>query len=139
VALPSDRGTLILYVRSGPPEFAGDFSSVDTSVWRGTLSRIIPVNALGRAPERKEAADENSERVPRQQIQCVQLVLDIAKRYSKQVRVVDVNHRRAIEPPLTPGLVDKPFPILVRPDGQQLVGEAEFTPGRIRKFLRDTG
>jgi hypothetical protein len=74
--------------------------------------------------------------LPREEILCVNLVLEVAEREGRNVTVVDVN--RAAE---HQDLVDRwvrvsdVLPLLVRPDGARLEGSENFVPRTIRHFM----
>lgn len=78
----------------------------------------------------------DSWRLPPQQIQCVNAVVDLARRERRTLTIVDVDRAGARQP-----LVDRwvgsddILPILVRPDGARLEGLENFGPRQLRRFI----
>lgn len=140
--LPGDMGAAapsecVMYVRSQPLDARSEFPILPP--WSPT--RLFGTALAGAAPYRTDAESARSGTppkvgLPRQQSQCLAMVLDLARRARRTVRVVDVSResvpREVVE---DPGGEPRFFPILVRPDGAQLSGEEEFTPSRVKRFL----
>jgi len=82
-------------------------------------------------------SDERPWHLPPAQVQCVDMVLGIARHERRTVTVVDVDRPGAQQT-----LVDRwvgpndVLPLLVRMDGSRLEGIEEFVPQKVRQFLR---
>jgi hypothetical protein len=82
------------------------------------------------------SSDDSPWHLPPQQIQCVNLVLDLAKRAGRRVTLIDVNR-----PAGNQNLVDRwvgsngLVPMLVRSDGARLQGLDDFVPATVRRFI----
>ena len=76
-------------------------------------------------------------RLPPEQIHCVNTVLEMAKREGSTVTVVDVD-RAGDRQHLVDRWVeeDQVIPLLVRADGSKLGGIENFTPRKVRWFIR---
>lgn len=130
-------GSLLIFV-SGiagpPPDRTKDVVTsmwsrvVGAQQWFGAGTSPAPGAASGGAPEWHLDPPE---------IACVDMAEDAARRYERTLEVVNVN-----SPGPKSGLVrqwitdNDVFPVLVRPDGQRLVGLDQFDPARVRRFVR---
>lgn len=140
------RGPFVMYVRSQPREPRPAMELVSTSVMSRLASTLVPPIFWEHPGETEGAASppsvvgmspEEVDRLPEVQLQCVVLVLDAARRIGGSVRLVDISRPRSPdEPPGPRPDAEEFFPILIRPDGARLAGELEFTPGKVRKFLK---
>ncbi len=75
--------------------------------------------------------------LPMQQIQCVNLVFDIARDLGRTMALIDVNRPTGYEDFVRRWVgADPVLPVLVRPDGSRLQGLEEFIPGKVRRFIR---
>ncbi len=74
--------------------------------------------------------------LPRQEIPCVNLVLEMAHREGRIVTLVDAN-RAGEQQDLVHRWVgpDDVLPLLVRPDGGRLEGPENFVPQKVRQFI----
>lgn len=82
------------------------------------------------------SGNEPAWHLPPQQIQCANLVLDIAERLGKTVALVDVNRPSGLEDLVHRWVgANGVVPLLVRRDGARLQGLDEFVPGTIRRFI----
>jgi len=132
----ADPKGVVMYVRSQPPESGPSFEYNSTSITNRLKSMVLPTGLSGGKGDAHEQALPGANELPRQQAFCVRLVLDIAERVDCSVRVVDVSRPSALHEVLvTPPGETEVFPVLVRPDGARLSGEAEFIPGKVRQFL----
>lgn len=74
--------------------------------------------------------------LPPQQIQCANLVLDIAEPLGKTVALVDVNRPSGLDNLVRRWVgANGVVPLLVRRDGARLQGLDEFVPGTVRRFI----
>ncbi len=131
--------TVVMYVAGEP----GLHPNIDSAVpgFTGRLATVfLPFSGL-LMPRGASAAGilaQPGEPLPPIARQCIRLVLDLAKRKQWSVQVVDISQEKAAETQILAWLgPDVHLPVLLRPDGARLVGEEQFTPGRIRKFLAD--
>ena len=119
---------------------------VSTSVASRLAGTMVPAVLWPRpgktdgAPSQPAAvgmSEEEVDRLPEVQLQCVVLVLEAAQRIGRSVRLVDISRPPSPgEPPGPRPDAEEFFPILVGPDGARLAGELEFTPGKVRRFLK---
>jgi hypothetical protein len=132
-----DVGRVVLYVRSEPKEHRRDLPYVETSVFGRMAGFVAPPLLTGRPPSQDALDDPGPNELPPEHQECLVLVEDLARRRRVPLQVIDVTQPAAIgtEPP--EALLNLPFPVLVRADGQYLSGEADFTPSAVRRFLRD--
>ena len=76
-------------------------------------------------------------RLPPEEIHCVNLVLEMANLEASTVLVVDVDragdHQYLVDRWVG---ADQVTPLLVRSDGSVLDGIENFTPGKVRQFIR---
>ena len=121
-----------MYVRSQPPEPGPD--PFDLPHKGAAFARFFLAGSLAfpDTPVKGPPTDE----LPREEAQCLRLVLDLAQRTGRTVEVIDVSRALAPRDVLedgegSPGF----FPVLIRPDGARLAGESDFTPRRVRRFL----
>lgn len=103
----------------------------------GTLSRAQHPRARGATGTDPRALPRAPWEFPMEVRQCLELVVDLARRLNKKVDVVDV-HRPGERGELAarwsdPGIL---YPILVASSGERLEGLGAFTPRRVRAFLR---
>ncbi len=131
--------TLVMYVASEPGLHANIESAVPGFTNR-LATLFVPFSGLTMARGVSAAAilakpGEDLGLVARQ---CIRLVLDVANKKQWSVQVVDLSQQKGAESQIQASFgYDVHLPVLVRPDGARLMGEEEFTPGRIRKFLTD--
>ena len=131
-----DPKGVVMYVRSQPPEPGPSFDYNVTSITSRLKSMVLPTGLSGGKGDAQAPAPPGADELPRQQAFCVRLVLDLARRVGCAVRVVDVSRPTSLHEVLeTPPGESEGFPVLVRPDGDRLSGEEEFTPRRVRRFL----
>jgi len=148
--LPSGN-ELILFV-SGEPDTGvgslhdGKTTIVDRLVGMGMpYGGHVPVSrstnppgnvppTLGETPS--PPSDDRPWRLPPDQVQCVDMVLRIARRERRTVTVVDVN-RAGAQQDLVHRWVgpNDVLPLLARMDGSRLEGIEEFVPQKVRKFI----
>jgi hypothetical protein len=113
-----------------PGRFAGMF--IPSQWWIGGRSKYSAPEVIEPA-----SADGLPWHLPRQEVMCVNMVLEVARRNGRNVTVVDVNRAAEYQP-----LVDRwvtpadVLPLLVRPDGARLEGLENFVPQTLRRFLR---
>lgn len=95
------------------------------------------VQGGARKPPTASSGDQQPWRIPPDQMTCLNLVHEVAQRYHREVLLVDVN-RAGDEQPLVDQYVgpNDALPLLVRSDGARLDGEENFTPAKVRQFLR---
>jgi hypothetical protein len=135
---------LILFVAGEPDSGADPLRDIQSGFSRLLLgsgqlfSQMAPSRPVpdGRLPAPPDGA--TALRLPADQVQLLNEVIDVAGREGRKVRVVDVNQipseRQLIDRWVGPNDV---FPLLVRPDGARLVGDREFLPSsKLRKFVR---
>lgn len=144
MALP-DRYDLLLFVGGEPDSGAGSLESsgasflgrlggsfVPATMYLGTHEKAGPT---GETPP-PSRAHRQAWHLPPDQVDCVNMVLDLAERARRKVTVVDVNRSSGQEE-----LVDRwvrsedLLPILVRPDGLRLMGLEQFAPRTVRQFM----
>ncbi len=144
------EGDLLLFVAGEPDSGVGSLQNGKTNVFDRVIDAALPFGGHipvsrsssppGAVPPLGEAdpsmTDDRPWHLPPQQLRCVDLVLQLARRQRKRVTVVDVNRAGAQQP-----LVDRwvgandVLPLLVRPDGARLGGVEQFVPQRVRRFL----
>jgi len=123
-------GTFLLFVSGVPFEDAGLGPGyiLTAPVGRGPLG----VDRWGG----HEPADGQPGQLFGESARAGRMVLDLAKRHGLSVKVIDVNHpgedEALFERYARP---DDDLPILVRPDGARLAGDAAFVPGTVERFL----
>jgi hypothetical protein len=100
------------------------------------VGMFLPIGLVAPDPDPAPAPGRTLQ-LPYGEAQCVRLVMDLARRTRRGVRVVDVSQPApaGAPGPLPPGR-DEFYPILVAPGGDRLAGEPDFTPGRVRRFLK---
>lgn len=71
-----------------------------------------------------------------EEAQSLKLVLELASRFGYEVEVIDTagSVEEVASVPKKILEADR-YPVLVRPDGPQLVGAEWFTPGHLKRFL----
>lgn len=75
--------------------------------------------------------------LPMPQVQCVNLVLDIAQDLGRTVALIDVNHPTGYEEQVRRWIASEPvLPVLVRRDGRHIEGTDQFVPRKVRRFIR---
>ncbi|MFZ0829757.1 MAG: hypothetical protein WCB18_09785 [Thermoplasmata archaeon] len=142
-ATDTGEADLLLFVAGEPDPGGGSGLNVETSVVRRLAGAIIGVRWLGPRVDSQSTGDaqpppldDRPWHLPSQQIQCVNLVSEIAHSLAKRVALVDVN-RPAGRAPLIDYWVgsDSVLPLLVRLDGTRLEGIEQFTPKALRRFI----
>ncbi|MGC2289654.1 MAG: hypothetical protein WA688_07350 [Thermoplasmata archaeon] len=139
------RTDFLLFVAGEPDSGIGSTRDTETSIVRRMAGTVVGGWWLGPdGGSSRPAADTqvppNDGRpwhLPPQQIQCVNLVYEIADDLGRSVAVVDAN-RTAGRQDLVDRWVgaDGLLPLLVRRDGARLQGIEEFVPARVRRFIR---
>lgn len=137
MSAPQPRRTVTLFVRAEPGSSGPRWDSVGSTGLR-MASMVVPgIGLRARRPDPSAPTREDGMEIPYGQAQCVRLVRDLAERAGYVVEVVDVT-----APGVSLGEVERRvgtggvYPILVRPDGSWIEGEENFTPSRVRKFLK---
>lgn len=143
MAPPSPR-ELLLFVSGEPGPGPDPGRDVVSSMPRRLLGTVIPtawfhpgIAGGGTPPSLAPEDDWSTWHLSREATACVDMVLDVAEKEGRTVSIINANDprehadlvRRWIGP-------EDLFPILVRPDGRRLVGEDEFSPGKIQRFVR---
>jgi hypothetical protein len=136
---------LILFVAGEPGVPDDSMRDVNTSLV-GRLGGSVISGWLSRAtrpaPPPAEGAPLPSEEsqpwhLPSDQIQCANLVFDIAKDAGRNVLLVDVNRPLGRQDLVNRWVgSDGVVPMLVRPGGGRLQGFNQFVPGTVRRFIR---
>jgi hypothetical protein len=139
-------GTPVYLFVSGEPDSGPDpLQNVETSVFRrasGVMLGGLLVGSPSHPPTPKATpgeavTDQTPWHLPPPEAQCVAVVVAIAAEVRRSVVIVDVNrtegHADLVERWVRPYDL---FPFLVRSDGQRLEGQGEFTPRKVRRFLR---
>jgi hypothetical protein len=102
------------------------------------LARAVIPGALffGSPPRRVRAGEEDPRRFPSDQVICAERVVEAAERLSIEVEIVDIN-TRGLDREVVDRYVGRNdvLPVLVRADGQRLVGAESFGPAAVRDFL----
>jgi hypothetical protein len=128
------RFDLLLFVASEPgPGTEPGWEFVRFLGWAHTRGLGVAPSAK---PPQVPSVEEHPWHFPREVVRSINLVLDVAESRGRTVTVVDVarpgQHRSLVDRWVGPnGLL----PLLVRPDGAQLEGSAEFDPKKIRQFI----
>src|SRR5208282_3026276 len=87
--------------------------------------------------EQTPLSDQRAWHLPAQQLICANMVLDAAEHAGRAVTIIDVDR-----PGDQQSLVERWFgpqdviPILVRPDGNRIMGVENFSPERVRRFIQ---
>jgi len=132
---------LLLFVGGEPIDPNDPLQQVSASVFARFANTLLPAVAWSRSPSKVRPADPAATGPPwhlgRQEIFCVNQVLEVAEKLGRSVTVVDVN-RAGEQQPLVDRWVGNEdiLPILVRPDGERLEGSENFSSSILRKFIR---
>jgi hypothetical protein len=136
---------VLLFVAGDPHPTPDPLRDVDTSILHRAAGVVVGGFVAGTPADRStwknrkqpQTAERDPWHLPREQNQCVLMVLEIADEVGRAVRMIDVN-RASSAPELIARWVgpDDVMPLLVRPDGARLEGLHELVPGAVRRFLR---
>ncbi|MCI4352786.1 MAG: hypothetical protein L3K14_05280 [Thermoplasmata archaeon] len=135
---------LVLFVAGEPDSGVGSTRDVETSIPRNLIGAIVGRRRRGSEGRRSgpinnsplPMTDHRPWHIPSNQIQCANMVFEIAKGESRRVALVDVN-RAAGDQALVDRWVgsDAVLPLLVRRDGARLQGIEEFVPSKVRRLV----
>lgn len=133
----------LLFVAGEPGPAVDRMQDVESSVARRMVGSALGAwwsrSVKGSGPSDTVSPPSGNEaawHLPPQQIQCANLVLDIAERLGKTVVLVDVNRPSGLEDLVHRWVgVNGVVPLLVRRDGARLQGFDEFVPGTVRRFI----
>jgi len=96
----------------------------------------IPATRIGEG-ERSDPSAGRSWHLPPEQVDCINLVLQLARREGRDVTIVDVDRAEGRQDLIDRWVgADDSLPILVRPDGARLKGIEQFVPRKVRQFIR---
>lgn len=137
MAQPASNRVLKIFVQAERGQSGPQWESLGSTGHR-LASMVVPGIALkGKPPDPSIPARSDGLEIPYEQAHCVRLVYDLARRLDYSVQVVDVTDpsvaRSDVERLIGTGAT---YPVLLRPDGFWLEGQENFTPSKIRKFLK---
>jgi len=138
IAAPAD---LLLFVSGEPGPEENLSRDVMSSIGARIAGTVISSAALrrggGAAPPTRSPADSADVwHVPRAEVSTVNLVIELARKAGREVTLVNVNGRGDQSLSQRWVSVQDVLPVLVRPDGERLVGLEQFGPGSLQRFLQ---
>jgi hypothetical protein len=136
---------LILFVAGEPDSGVGSLQDSGASffgrlgggfapatMYLGMHEKAAPV---GETPP-PSTAQQRAWHLPPGQVDCVNMVLDLAERAGRKVTVIDVNRPLEHEELVHRWVrSDDLLPMLVRSDGPRLMGLEKFVPRKVRQFI----
>ncbi len=135
MAAGPDGAAFRMYVRTQPHQSV-PYPSLGPRPVSGLARFLMPMSLYPPTPDSPSLSSPDGELTP-MEAQCLWLVLDMANRLHRPVEVIDVSHVAVPPETFDDGEGDMLlFPVLIRPDGAHLSGEHDFTPGRVRNFLK---
>jgi len=135
MATPPAPGSFLLFVSGepGPPETLSPL--IGTSVGARLFGSVIPASWF---PDRTPPPGPRPEdwHVPREEVATANLVFEIARETGRPVALVNANGS-GTDAELASKWVgaNDLLPVLVRSDGERLVGLEQFRPKTIRTFM----
>lgn len=134
--LGSGGGRFLLFA-GGEPDRGDDGRRILRHFPRLRAFSILPPEHTEAAFVAANAAEARPWMFPIEVRSCIVLVQDLGLRLGRTVAVVDAN-RPAGEAAAVARWVrsDTRFPLLVSPSGRSLEGPESFTPGAVKRFLK---
>jgi hypothetical protein len=135
----------LLFITGGGSADLDPLRDVETSIGPRLMGMVAPIQWVARPTgsgtkstptDGTPPAEGLPRHLPMPEGQCVEMVLEIARKEGRRVTVIDVDRAGERQPLVNRWVGENDvLPLLIRPDGARLEGLEEFLPARVRRFI----